>query len=618
MMPTALLRRRKFLWLCAAPLLGGCTSGLSLINSADVPVNVDIDDNDDDSPKVLLVGDLAGTWGMRPFKVEGIALVTGLKDTGSDPPPEPQRDMLVGNMRALEVENPNAVLASPRTSMVLVRGFLPPGVRKGDRIDVEVRVPPRSETTSLKGGWLMKTRLKEMAILEGRLRTGHEYAVGQGHVLVDAQLDGSEDPIALRRGWVLGGAVALKSRPLGLALRSGHQTVRNSSLIGAAINRRFHMFDQANIKQGVATPLRDNYIELQVHPRYQNNLWRYVHVISSVPVKESPAQRVKRMASLKRQLLIPASSARAAVKLEAIGAETIDILRRGLASSDREVRFYAAEALAYLDQAEAAPVLARFAREEPAFRWHALTALSAMDDMEAYDKLVEMLNVDSAETRYGAFRALQARNPNDPLVKGEQLGHAFSFHVIPGEGVPLVHIARSRAMEIVQFGADIRVQPPLALLDDNHLTLKSLEDGRVRVSRFAPGESDRQMVASSRLDDIVRQLVAVGASYPDVVSILHQLKIRGNLTARVEVDALPKAGRKYFRPEKPPGQPPSDDDLQVASPLPNLFSHWQADDESAASAATEEPPGAGSPAENSSSTGETEQSRGLIFGRIRR
>ena len=37
-------------------------------------------------------------------------------------------------------------------------------IQEGDRFDVEVRVPSRSDTESLRSGWLLPTRLKEMAL----------------------------------------------------------------------------------------------------------------------------------------------------------------------------------------------------------------------------------------------------------------------------------------------------------------------------------------------------------------------------------------------------------------------------------------------------------------------
>ena len=121
----------------------------------------------------------------------------------------------------------------------------------------------------------MPTRLTEMAVLEGRLQTGHDRAIAQGHLLTDAVIEGSEDPVAMRRGRILGGGVALQSRPLGLAVRSDHKSVRKSSIIADAVNKRFSIFDAANIKRGVATPKDDSYIELAIYPRYQDNCARH-------------------------------------------------------------------------------------------------------------------------------------------------------------------------------------------------------------------------------------------------------------------------------------------------------------------------------------------------------
>ncbi|MCA9269034.1 MAG: flagellar basal body P-ring protein FlgI, partial [Planctomycetales bacterium] len=450
---------------------------------------------------------------------------------------------------------------------------LPPGVRQGDRVDIEVLVPPQSETTSLQGGWLMPTRLTETAVLDGRVHTGHEYVLAQGHVLVDAQLQGSDDPVAWRRGRVLGGGVVLKSRPLGLGVRSEHQSVRNATLISTAVNRRLSIFDRANIKRGVAKPIRDSYIELEIHPRYRHNLWRYVRVVGDVVVRESPQMRVERLASLERQLAEPATASRAAIALEAIGVDGIEILKAAMASENLEIRFYAAEALAYLDQPEAAPVLADLARREPAFRWHAITALGSMDELDGFDQLADLLHAESAETRYGAFRAMKERNPHDPLVKGETLNKSYQFHVLYTSGPPLVHVARTRSAEIVQFGEDIRLRTPLALATDSHLTIKSVGDDQVRISRFAPGEEDQQVVCSPRLADVIRQLGAVGAEYADVVSLLQKARQEGFLDVRLKVEALPRSGRTYER-EASSGADTATG-VEVASPLPSLFTLWE-------------------------------------------
>src|SRR5215470_577964 len=161
--------------------------------------------------KTRLVGDVARPFGHTFVKIESVALVTGLDGTGEDPAPSPQRSALLHELQTIGVKNPEQLLASPTTALVLVRGFLPPGVRKGDKFDLEVQVPSRSETSSLRGGWLMETRMTEMAVLGGQIHEGHPWARGEGAVLVDPAASGEKDRGLLVRGRVLGGGTALKS-----------------------------------------------------------------------------------------------------------------------------------------------------------------------------------------------------------------------------------------------------------------------------------------------------------------------------------------------------------------------------------------------------------------------
>ena len=226
-----------------------------------------------------------------------MALVTGLDGTGEDPAPSPQRQRACcTSCRRSACRIPINCWPRPTTALVLVRGFLPPGVQKGDKFDLEVQVPSRSETTSLRGGWLMETRLTEMAVLGGQIHEGHPWATGEGAVLVDPSADGEKDRGLLVRGRVLGGGTALKSRDLGLFIAPEDKSVRLAAQIGQSINRRFHTF-AAGIKQGVANPRTDERIELKVHPRYKDNIARYMRVVRSIPLKESPGEQASRIAS---------------------------------------------------------------------------------------------------------------------------------------------------------------------------------------------------------------------------------------------------------------------------------------------------------------------------------
>ncbi|MHB1034646.1 MAG: flagellar basal body P-ring protein FlgI [Pirellulales bacterium] len=549
-------------------LLGGCSLNNAAVRSQSP------EDADAAGSKTRLVGDVAVPDGMSPMRVESVALVTGLLDTGSDPAPSPQRAVLLGELQKRGVQNPNQLLASPTTALVLVQGFLRPGIQKGDRFDVELRIPERDETSSLRGGWLMETRLRVFAVgeLDGRIHDGKPLALAEGPILVDPSAD-EKDRVALCRGRVLGGGVALDSRPLRLILKPDQQSVFVSAQIGTALDKRFNTFSRG-LKRGVATPKTDRYVDLVVHPRYKDNIERYMLVVAAVPLRETAPERASRLAVLERQLFDPLTSASAALRLEAIGKEGIDTLRKGLQATDPEVRFYSAEALAYLDDVEAAKPLAESAQKEPAFRAFALAALSAMDDkgrVAAYEALRNLLDVQSAETRYGAFRALWAMNSSDRLIRGETLKDQFSYHLLKTSGPPMIHVTRSYRPEIVLFGADQRFRTPLALQAGNHIAVNGTSGDTVTVSKFVPGEPDQKRQISTKVDDVIRTIVELGGTYPDVVQVLQQAKTTQSLASRFEVDAVPQVGRTYARGGVEGAQEEEKSEFVAANPAPDLF-----------------------------------------------
>jgi len=215
----------------------------------------------------------------------------------------------------------------------------------------------------------------------------------------------------------------------------------------------------------------------------------------------------------------------------------------------------------------------------PAFRWHAIAALSAMDNVGAYDALADLFHVPSAETRYAAFRALRTKNPLDPVVRGQSFADHFTYHTLDTTGPTMIHLARSRVPEIVVFGQDLELRPPAFLYAGKKIMLKDAGGNRIKVSRFAAGEEDRQQVCSKQLDDVVRTIVEVGGSYDDVAECLLEAKRKEYLDARVVVDALPRVNRTHRRTDSSPtAEAPAEDDARkVASPMPDLFRDRSAD-----------------------------------------
>jgi flagellar basal body P-ring protein FlgI len=575
-----LLTRRSLL---ACGLAGVCGAGIS---GCAMPLfrgqTPDVEAVAEDDKSAEMVGDFTRPVGLKWTKLESIALVTNLDNTGSDPPPSEQRQLLIAEMQSHEVRQADQILASPTTSMVFVRTFLPPGVQKGDPLDVEVRVPLRSETTSLRGGWLMQSRLRQMEVLGGSALRGSIDGLAQGDVLVEAVFDGTGDKVLETRGRVLGGGTSLISRPLGLEISKNDASVRTSSLIGKAINQRFHTMD-AGIKKGVATPKQDDFISLTIAPRYKHNLARYLRVIRNIPLRENSLERTERLQLLEKKLLEPTSSAVASLQLEAIGGDAVPALKSGLRSSDPEVRFYSAEALAYLDQPEAAAPLADAAKRESAFRWHSLTALATMTHVAALDGLSDLLHVPSVETRYGAFRALRTRNPDDPSTKGEVLDKKFRYHVIPTTGEPLVHISRSRVPEIVVFGHEQRLKDVKLLRAGKRILIMPLENGDLRAGRYEPGKETAYESFPAELDKLIRIVVKLGGGYAEVIQCLQEAKTAGCLEGRLAVEAIPRPDRKYYRDDDPLPEdlePESAEegeatttlaDRRAATPSPELF-----------------------------------------------
>ena len=484
-----------------------------------------------------LVGDYTSPWGLGNQRIERAALVTGLADTGCDPPPDPRRQMLLEEMQARGVIEPNRLLAAQSTALVWVSGNLHPGIRKGDHFDVLVEVPPGHDTTSLAGGYLMETRLVEMAVLGNRIRDGHTLGLAEGPMLVDPVSSGTLDSVATLRGRVPGGGVALTSRPIGLSINPEHRSVGLSKQVGDCINRRFHAMIRG-VKRGVATPKTDRFIELEIPEVYRNNLARYVSVVRSLPIAEPAGNRHARLELLARQLADPVTAPRAALRLEAIGKEGIGVLREGLESKDAEVRFVAAEALAYLGESLAAPILAEAARDLRSARPKALAALAIVDDANGIDALRSLLGSRSAETRYGAFRGLAMIDPRLPDIRGESLDEVCQFHVLDVPGEPLIHATRAARAEIVLFGTSHPVDDGLRVEAGPAIVVVVTGD-EATISCFRPGEADQEQTVIPQVEPILRAIVEFGGGYPDLVQFLQQATAQRKLDSRLAFDAIP-------------------------------------------------------------------------------
>ncbi len=542
------------------------------------------------------VGDYISISGLGMITLEGVGLVMGLDGTGGDPRPSPFRMSLLKDMQRRGVPDPKALLRSPKTALVIVRAYLPPLIRKGDPFDVEVRLPPGSEATSLNGGWLMETDLAERAIVPGEgVLAGHIFARAKGHVLISHGEGDSEDLAGvLRRGRVPGGGLSRKDRDLVVALKNRYRSVRMARRIANRIGKRFYAYNRHGVREPLANPKTDRTIVLKIHPKYRDNFPRFLRVIRQIKVREDDVTRQVRMQQLSGQLESIQTARNAALSLEAIGTKAIPFLKTALDNSELEVRFHAATALAYLDDNAGAATLAEAARHQRAFRVYALAALSTLEDAPSQLLLRELLKPlevcntegcrhhgnpvegscphcrepglvkQSAELQYGAFRALWTRDRLDPVIRGERIGDLFTLHEIEASGRPLIHLTQLQRPEIVLFGNDQELRAPLAVQAGNHIWINAQPGApTVTISRYQVGRPPRREVVSTRIADVIRGSVKLGASYPDIVQMLVQAQRQQNVPGQIAIDAVPRTGRLYFRAANSTTSP--------ADAPPNLF-----------------------------------------------
>ncbi len=521
------------------------------------------------------LGNLAEVSG-SDVRVEGVGLVVGLDNTGFDPPPSGDRQRLLDEMRKARVPGAERILASGKVAMVMVRGHIPAGLTPKDKIDVDVELPPGSGTadTSLAGGFLIQTRLAEVGFAGGQERQGQVLATAYGPVMTGT--DANRDD--RNAGRILGGGHARNEVPYLLLIDEKRQNIRTASQIESVVKQRFHRREGVDEK-GAATAKSDKYLLLKVPKVYHQNQPRFFQVLKLLPMVDTPELRAERLAKWGQELLSPKTAGVAALRLEGLDKGAAEALKGGLAVEDSRVRFFAAEALAYLDDPAGVDVLAETAANLPEFRAHALAAMAAMDHPAASLRLRKLLNEADPGVRYGAFNALRTLDEHDPFLgqvrvlaeeptpepldsmalaieapprkRRPKQEDPFNLYLVDCEGPPLVHVARASRREVVIFGKTQKLITPVVLGGSGSILINAAEgDDRVQISRvesIVPGDAGPRVSSSLSLAEVVRETAQLGATYPEILAILQTAERQGNLPGPLKGDGPPAASMEYLR-----------------------------------------------------------------------
>lgn len=540
----------RLLW---TPLTVALACGLAGCLTPDATTRPQSDDAA--GPSARAVGEAASFANLQPVPISGVGLVIGLPGTGGPAPAGTYRSMLEQELKRRQIEHVRDVLDSKNHALVLVSGFIPAGVKKGDMIDVEVTLPPGSQASDLRGGFLSETVLVDFntsgnlspasAQAKGnKLLLGDELAVVEGPLMPPLsglkegdKTEGAEPGAAVKKARVWGCCKVKKDRPLYVAMNTGHARYAEAMRVANRLNQTFA--GQVAASDMVAEAKTKEYVTLKVPHQYRLNLPRYMRVVkhvSLVPISEVAAERQQ----IGRELLDPATCLTAALKLEGFGASAVPLLEPGLKEDSPLVRFAAAEALAYLGRTSGVEELGALAVTEPTLQAYCLTALASMDEARCHAKLTELLGASAPEARYGAFRALRMIDERSDLARGERLAESFHVHRVAPETPGMAHLLTSRRPELVLFGTPKLVAPFSYVVGDLTVTAGA-EDAKVTVSRFSAERGKKQVQCGFEVYDVVKELAALGAGYPEVADVLAQAQRCKGLDCALAIDALPKS-----------------------------------------------------------------------------
>ena len=527
----------------------GCQNMIRRGQSSDEPLNISKYANNSIQSGPRSVGEICGMVGLDSAKVYGIGLATDLNGTGSAPIESGQREHLQRELRlSNSADNVPELMADKNTELVIVEGRIPPGAQAGDYFDLHVVTMSDSNATSIDSGVLMQTRLRKMANLGNRVKKGSVSATASGPVIIRSLLNDSDDHDDALQATVPAGGKTTIDRHLGLRIHGEEIDQRTALQITQAINKRFHY--RTNLgHDGVAEPKTDRKITLKVPQVYRHNIGRYASVLNQLVFAENSGQLKERLSELEAQIGQPTQSGLAAMQLEAIGDEAKPVLQAALLHNDLEVRFHAAEALAYMGDTGGTSELIAAAKADKSYRWHAFAALASMDSRESANTLSEFFNHPEIELRYGAFKAIRKQNQDDPIVTGDYLTNEFFLHEVDTTANPTIHISTRNRAEIVVFGSK-------ASFNDNFLhvqsglTIKSSENGLLAVTAYLPDFTREQRVCTTQAADLIRTLADLGYGFSSQIKILRQASENGSLNAELAINAAPKLDLSRRKPQR--------------------------------------------------------------------
>ncbi len=491
--------------------------------------------------------------------VSGFGLVTNLPSTGDGTAPLAVREYMMKEMAkrgfgsvnqpGMEALTPERVLNDPlrRVAIVRVDAALPPGVRKGSMLDVQVSALPESEVTSLAGGVLYSTDLKVNGA-DPRDPSGKVNIMAQalggarGRIFINPvlalnpQASAEASSSAGRRtGIIPDGAVCTTDRFITLRLRDPQASI--ARLIEARIDQYFQ-------NPGVAAAQDEGIVRLYVPPRFKGDWERFVGVCTHLYFQSNPEFLSAKASELAREALQPdAPLMNISYAWEAMGPAAIRAITPLLDSKySPEVRFAAARAAAFIGETSATAALLDIAQAEGhPFQVEAVRVLGALPASPSVNALLRrLLDSPGNLVRIEAYRVLAANR--DPSIVSRVINEQFVLDIVPSKGAPFIYATRSGTPRIAIFGSGTELSLPTTFAAmDSRLTISgnTPDEGATIFYRGITSRQPAKVLSDPDVTEIIAWLGGMGDtsetyidfSYGQVVAVVQALAEQGKLTA---------------------------------------------------------------------------------------
>lgn len=485
------------------------------------------------------IASLGDLYQAGAIEVRGFGIVAGLAGTGSSECDPVLRKVLVKFIQQqtndASVVSANRFINSKDTAVVEVYGIIPPIALAGESFDLRVAALPNTQTTSLAGGRLFLTDLKEMARMQRYDQYAKTLATARGPIFIDKSVKPVQNPLV---GHVLGGGKIIKAPQVSLLLFEP-----NFIAAGAIRNQLNGRFGRKT-----ATAVSAEEVKVNIPRRFRDSKGRFLELVRTSYIGGDEVLQQQRIDMLIGKLVNTENKLASELALETMGKPALAKLAPLLGSTEELVRFHAARCMLNIGDDRALGVLRRFvyAPGSPV-RIEAIRAVgSAAKRNDAVAILGEALNSDDFEVQFATYEQLLRLNALS--ISETIIGANFLLDSVASKGAKKIFVSRAVAPRIILFGVPIKCRENIFVkLDGNSIIINAAKgSSTISVMRQHPRQPELIGPAQSTFDlkDLIgticerpiqpkgtRSKPGLGGGYSDMVEILEYMCKNGQIDA---------------------------------------------------------------------------------------